>query len=66
MFTPKKDETTRFNVDYRKLNAVTKRDSYQIMRMNECIESLDEATAFSTLNNNDDYWQIKIKDNEKK
>lgn len=52
VFAPKEDGTLRFCVDYRKLNAVTKRDSSPIPRMEECIESLDQATVFSTLDAN--------------
>jgi len=43
---PKKDGTLRFFVDYRLLNAVFKRDSYQLPRMDECIDSLGEAKVF--------------------
>lgn len=38
--------------DYRRLNAVTVRDSYSISRMNECIDGLQEAKLFFTLNAN--------------
>ncbi|CDF38306.1 unnamed protein product [Chondrus crispus] len=34
----------QFCVDYRKLNAVTVRDSYPLPRMGECIDSLGDAT----------------------
>ena len=36
--TPKKDSEIRFCVDYRKLNALKKRDSYPLPRMDECID----------------------------
>ena len=42
VFVPKKDGTMRFRVDYRKLNAVTVRDSYPLPRMDECIDSLGD------------------------
>ena len=50
VLVPKKDGTLRFCVDYRLLNVVSKRDSYTLPRMDECIESLGEANVFSTLN----------------
>lgn len=41
VFVPKKDGSSRFCMDYRKLNAViTIRDSYTIPKMDECIVSL--------------------------
>ena len=65
VFVPKKDGTLRFCVDYRRLNAVTKRDAYPLPRMDECIDSLGEATIFSTLDCNSGYWQIEIDDRDK-
>ena len=55
VFFPKKDGTMRFCVDYRKLNAVTVRDSYPVPRMDESIDSLGEATIFTTLDCNSGY-----------
>jgi len=55
---PKKDESPRFCVDFRRLNAVTKKDSYPIPRMEDCIDSLGDARVFSTLDCNAGYWQI--------
>jgi hypothetical protein len=42
----KPDGSTRFCVDYRKLNAITVRDSYPLPRMDECIDSLGYAKIF--------------------
>lgn len=53
---PKKDGSLRFCVDYRRLNAVTVRDSYPIPRMDECIDSVGEAKLFITLDANSGYW----------
>ena len=46
VFAPKKDGLLRFCVDYRRLNAVTVRDSYPIPWMHECIDSLGDAQVF--------------------
>lgn len=39
-------------VDYRRLNAVTLRDSYPIPRTDECIDSLGEEKVFATTDAN--------------
>jgi len=54
----------RLCVDYRLLNAVSKRDSYPLPRMDECIDSLGEAKVFSTLDCNAGYWQVLIADGD--
>ena len=67
VFAPKKDGALRFCVDYRRLNAITVRDSYPIPRMDECMDSLGTAKTFSTLDANSGYWQVEIdpKDRDK-
>jgi Reverse transcriptase (RNA-dependent DNA polymerase)/RNase H-like domain found in reverse transcriptase len=57
---PKPDGSTRFFVDYRKLNALTTRDVYPLPRMDECLDSLGEAEYFTTLDANTGFWQIEV------
>lgn len=54
------DVSLRFCIDYRKLSAVTIRDSYFLPRMDESIDSLGELTGFSTADASSGYWQIDI------
>ncbi|MGH0053304.1 MAG: reverse transcriptase/ribonuclease H family protein, partial [Sphaerochaetaceae bacterium] len=60
VFAPKKDGTLRFCVDYRRLNSVTIRDTYPIPKMDECIDSLGDASIFTTLDCNSGYWQTPL------
>jgi len=60
VFVPKKDGTIRFCVDCLLLYVVTKKDSYPLPRMDECIGSLGEATIFSTLDCKAGYCQAAI------
>lgn len=60
LFAPKKDGRLRFCVDYRKLNRMTTEDSYPLTRIEECIDSLGDASIFSMLDSINGYWQIDI------
>ena len=46
----KKDGSTRFCVDYRKVNAVTCKDAYPIPRVDDTLDTLSGFTWFSTIN----------------
>ena len=45
----KKDGTLRFCIDFRKLNARTKKDSFPLPRMQETMESMVGARFFSSM-----------------
>ena len=55
----------RFCVDYRKLNAVTVRDSYPLRRMDEGIDSLGDATFLTTLDCISGYWEVEIAEEDR-
>ena len=56
----KKDGGLRFCIDFRLLNAHTKKDSYPLPRIQEALESLVDAGHFSCLDLKSGFWQIKM------
>ncbi|CAL9692089.1 unnamed protein product [Knipowitschia caucasica] len=61
----KKDNTWRFCVDYRGLNAVTVRDAHPLPRVDDTLDALAGATWFSTLDFSDGYWQVEVAEEDR-
>ena len=61
----KKDGTTRFCVDYRKLNSATVKDSYPLPRIDDSIDALSGSCWFSTLDLASGYWQVGVEERDR-
>ena len=63
----KKDRSTRFCVDYRKVNTATRKDAYPLPRVDDTLDTLAGSKWFSTLDLISGYWQVEVdqKDREK-
>lgn len=58
----KTDGSTRFCVDFRKLNEVTVGDSFPIPRIDDSLRALHGAQIFTTLDLTKGYWQVPVKE----
>src|SRR6185436_3858286 len=61
----KKDGSIRFCVDYRKVNAVTKKGVYPLPRIDDALDAMHKSTIFSTLDLASGYWQIEMDPEDK-
>jgi len=61
----KKDSTFRFCIDYRRVNAVTKKDSYPIPDIQDAFDNLRGSQYFATIDLLSGYWQLGMTDRAK-
>ena len=62
LFVRKPDDTWRMCIDYRALNERTRRNTYPLPRIQECIDELGRAIYISKIDLTSGYWQIRIRD----
>ena len=63
----KKDGSTRFCVDFRRVNDLTRKDAQPLPRIDDTLDALGGACYFSTLDLASGYWQVEVdsRDREK-
>ncbi|GMF26487.1 unnamed protein product [Phytophthora fragariaefolia] len=61
----KKDGSVRFCIDYRPLNAVTKKDVYLLPRIDDTLDNLHGARRFTSLDLHAGYWQVPVAEKDR-
>ena len=61
----KKDGPIRFCVDYRRLNALSLKDAYNLPHIDDMLNKLGGAEWFCTMDLASGYWQIKMREEDK-
>ena len=65
VLVPKPDRSYRFCTDFRKVNAVTKTDSFPIPRIDDCIDRIGQAKFVTKFDLLKGYWQVPLTERAK-
>ena len=61
----KTDGTSRFCVDFRRVNALTKKDAQPLPHIDDTLDVLVGSCWFSNLDLASGYWQVEVDDNDR-
>ncbi len=61
----KKCGSTRFCIDFRLLNDVTIKDAYPLPRIDDCLDALQGAQYYSSMDVQSGFWQIPVAEEDK-
>ena len=62
LFVKKKDGTLRMCIDYWKINKVTVKNKYPLLRIEDLFDQLKEESVFSKIDLRLGYYQLRVKD----
>ena len=62
---PKADKTFRFVTDFRRVNSITKTDTYPLPRIDDCIDQIGRAVFVSKVDLLKGYWQVPLTERAK-
>ena len=65
VLVPKPDGTFRFCTDFRRVNAVTRSDSFPIPRVDDCIDQIGHSQYISKFDLLKGYWQVPLTEQAK-
>ncbi|XP_033761567.1 uncharacterized protein LOC117343335 [Pecten maximus] len=65
LLVPKPDKSFRFCTDFRKVNAVTKTDSFPMKRLQDCIDKVGSAKYVTKFDLLKGYWQVPLTERAK-
>ena len=65
VFTKKKNGSYRFCIDLRRVNDLTTKDKYPLPLIDECLDNLNGAKLFSSIDLQSGYWQIPLAEEDK-
>jgi hypothetical protein len=60
MLVPKRDNSWRFAVDYKKLNSLTKKQAYVLTLLTNAIDSVSGKRYFTTCDLQAGFWQVDV------